>query len=871
MKIAYLIKLRRRLQFSFLTVLAFIASLCLAWTPKISVLAQSPITQSITQRRLDPHQQEQKGQELYLSGQFELALVTWQQAAQGYHAQGNMLSQARVLSNLCLAYQKLGQWPEAEGAIARSLKLLENQVNQNGYFNVLAQALNNQGSIQLAAGKAQPALETWQQATEIYTQAQDMEGVLRSQINQAQAMQTLGFYRRALQQLEQVNHQLQPLPNSHLKVVGLRNWGNLLKLVGDVEKSRQILEQTLAVARTLSSPQEIGATLFSLGNTAVAQQETDAALAFYEQGLALPVSLSTKTQLQLAKLSLFLGQKNWQSAQKLLPVIDKNLNKLPLSHRHISARINFARSLIKFNKAQLTKSVTNTKTFTWESIAQLLATAVKQAEELGDQRIWTYAVGTLGEVYEQTQQWSTAQELTEQALFKAQVINAPEIAYRWQWQLGRLHQAQDHQSKAISAYSESVQTLKSLRSDLAATNSEVQFSFAESVEPVYRQLVSLLLQGDEEQIVTQDYLSQARDVIESLQLAELDNFLQEACLDTETVQIDRLDNQAAVIYPIILDHRLEIIVSLPEQPLHHYHTDISRSELEAKIGELRAGLVIRSRRDYVAPSRQLYNWLIHPIIADVEASGVKTLVFVPDGTLRNVPMATLNDGQDYLIEKYNIALTPGLQLLGPQPLQQVELKTLAAGLTQERQGFTPLDNVASELEEIKTKIPSQLLLDQEFTNDSFKQAIESDPFNIIHIATHGQFSSNLEDTFLLTWDDRISINQLDEVLQQSSHNRAKNIELLVLSACETASGDQRAALGLAGMAVRAGARSTLATLWSVNDRATAEFMSRFYQGISVQTNTKAEAIRQGQLELLKNPLYKHPYYWSPYVLVGNWL
>ena len=234
-------------------------------------------------------------------------------------------------------------------------------------------------------------------------------------------------------------------------------------------------------------------------------------------------------------------------------------------------------------------------------------------------------------------------------------------------------------------------------------------------------------------------------------------------------------------------------------------------------------------------------------------------------------MAALHDGNQYLVEQYNIALTPSLQLLDPKPLQRKALKTLTVGLSQARQGFPALENVAREVEQIQTDLPSVVLLNQAFTSNAFRKTIESSYFPVVHIATHGQFSSKAEETFVLTWDNRITAKQFDEILQPANQGSDKAIELLVLSACQTAQGDKRAALGLAGIAMRAGTRSTLATLWKVSDVATAELMGWFYRQLSDSTATKAEALRQAQLSLLRNPKYQHPFYWAPYVLIGNWL
>lgn len=863
----------RRLGFVLFASLGLAISLFL---PRVSLLpaaAKTTVDNSIIQAQVTVNQQEQRGKEFYRAGKFAQAIEAWQQALQNYQLQENFLARARILSNLCVAYQQLGQWEQAKNAIATSLNLLNNQVNDSSssaYLSVLAQALNNQGGWQFALGQIEEALQTWQQAGDIYQKADDEIGVTRSQINQAQALQTLGFYRRALKQLEAVEQALHNQPPSHLKAVGLTSLGNLLRLTGNLEGANQFLQQGLAVAKQLHSNEDIGTALLGLGNTARVSQDSGEALSFYEQGLTISTASKTRTQLQLAQLSLLLETEQWNAAQLILSPLQSSLDKLPASQSNIYAQINFARSLIKLKQAQ-EKGKFTTKTPSWQEIATLLATVVERANSMGNQRGYTYALGNLAEVYEHAGQLNLAQKLTEKALLKAQAIQAPDIIYRWQWQLGRLLAAQGNSDDAMAAYGEAVNTLHSLRSDLVAINSEVQFSFQETVEPVYRQFVSLLLKSDGKTQVSQKNLAKARQIIESFQLAELDNFLQEACLDSKPESIEQIDQKAAVIYPIILDERLEVIIRLPNQPLQHYAIPVSAPELENVIDQLRQGLVIRSRRDFYAPSQQLYDWLIRPVADELAHSGIETLVFVPDGSLRNIPMATLYDGEQFLVEKYSVALAPGLQLIDPQPLQASELKTLAAGLTKERQGFTPLSHVERELETIHSQIASTVLIDQAFTTEALQEQLKSADFPVIHIATHGQFSSKLVETFLLTWDSRIDINQLDSLLQSRNDSHAKTIELLVLSACETATGDKRAALGLAGMAVRAGARSTLATLWSVNDQATADLMSQFYQGLSEHKLTKAAALRRGQLELLKDPLYRHPYYWSPYVLVGNWL
>ena len=815
----------------------------------------------------------EQGKLLYEAGQYSDAVKVLQQAVRYYER--DYLKQAMTLSDLSLAYQQLGMWPEATKAIANGLSLLKSDRNSSNKdrFQVQAQILNTRGRMQLSLGQPEPALTTWQQATNAYTRAGDPAGVTLSTINQAQALQALGLYRRALATLKEVDQNLQKQPDSLLKVAELRHLGNASRAVGELSDAQENLQQSLALAQKLRSPSETAAALLSLGNVARLQLHPQAALAFYQQAATSP---TIKLQAQLNQLNLLLETQQWKAAEALLPQLQSQIASLPPSHNAIYARIDFAQSLMRLSLVSgIKQQITNNKEQTTD-IAKLLATAVQQAKSLEDKRAESYALGTLGGLYEQTQQLSIAADLTGQALLKAKEIEAPDIAYRWQWQSGRLLKAKGDIPGAIAAYTEAVSILKSLRNDLVAINPDIQFSFRESVEPVYRQLVNLLLQPEATAKPSQDNLKQAREVIESLQLAELDNFFRSACLSGQTIPLDQVidkdNSDAAFVYPIILADRLEVILKLPQQQnLRHYTTSVTQSQVESTAEQLRQSLEL----PYTDPegksqSQQMYNWLIRPAEADLAQSQIKTLVFVLDGALRNIPMAALYDGKQYLVEKYSVALTPGLRLLNPKPLKQVKLRTLAAGLSEAHLGFSALSNVAVELNQIKASGPSVVLLNRQFTSTALQKQIESLPFPVVHLATHGQFSSDPDETFILAWDQRIKVNDMSRLLQLRQ-NQPSAIELLVLSACQTAAGDKRAALGLAGVAVRSGARSTIASLWNINDESGALLLGQFYRELAKTPGTKAEALRRAQLTLLKDPNYRHPVYWASYVLVGNWL
>jgi CHAT domain-containing protein len=274
---------------------------------------------------------------------------------------------------------------------------------------------------------------------------------------------------------------------------------------------------------------------------------------------------------------------------------------------------------------------------------------------------------------------------------------------------------------------EAVSNLQALRSDLVAVNPAVKFSFREEVEPVYRQLVDLLLQSQGNSQLKSENIEKASKTIELLQVAELDNFFRNTCLNAQ-IRNFKEDPTVAVIYPFILPDRLEVILQLPQQRWLHYTTAVGKEEVETTLKQLQENITKpHTLRQVQSLSQKVYNWLIKPAEAALAESKIPTLVFVLDGFLRNVPMAALYDGKQYLIEKYSIALTPGLQLIEPKPLQK-ELKAIAAGLTEPSSGFSALPNVKRELEQIRSQVPSSILLNQEFTSKALQNRINSLPF-----------------------------------------------------------------------------------------------------------------------------------------------
>jgi CHAT domain-containing protein len=233
-------------------------------------------------------------------------------------------------------------------------------------------------------------------------------------------------------------------------------------------------------------------------------------------------------------------------------------------------------------------------------------------------------------------------------------------------------------------------------------------------------------------------------------------------------------------------------------------------------------------------------------------------------------MSALHDGERHLIEKYAVAITPGLTLLDPQPIARTQVNLLLGGLSEGVQGFSPLPHVTSELENLKAAYGGEVYENEDFLTVRVERALDSQPFTIVHLATHAKFESDARASYLLTYDGRLSMDELENLIKLSRF-REEPVELLTLSACETALGDERAALGLAGVAIKAGARSALASLWLVNDQAASILISKFYAELTTAKVSKAEALQHAQVAMINDKRYRYPVYWAPFLMIGNWL
>jgi CHAT domain-containing protein len=731
----------------------------------------------------------------------------------------------------------------------------------------------SQGSEAFARGWVDDAILYWTGALDAAEKLQDATGRIDILTRRAEAYRVLGYLDKSISDLKEAIGEART-SGAEGAVARLRgSLGNVYILAGEASAASAEFDAALSFAKTTGDGLLEARTLNDLGNLLYKQNLYNEAIDHYRRGQALAnVSGDKDLQWTITVNAAYARNAGGDDAlaERLLGEALDRVEDLPQTSRTVNGLVSIGLLLLKLEDAAQ-QSRPDYRRLAYLSFEH----AMRLAEQIGDERGRSYAIGYAAQLYERERRYEEALQLTRQALFAAQRLGAPEALYLWEWQVGRIKLAMGDLAGATRAYRTSVATLRSIQSDFIAGARGGQVSFRNSVRPVILGLADLILRSTErtnDSAKRQVLLREARRTVELLKAAELEDYFQDNCmaaLQAKEREIDRIAPRTVALYPIALPDRVELLLSLPGG-LARITVPVSEERLAPVIRDFRLKLEKRTTRQYLAPARQLHDWLIRPIQARLAEHAVDTLVVIPSGVLSTIPFAALHDGKRHLVETVALATVPGLTLIEPRPIVSETAEVLAGGLTESVQGFPPLPFVNGELRSLSELFESTLFKDKSFVLSSIQQELESTPYTIVHVASHAQFKRDAEDSFVLTYDGRLTMDGLERFVKLSRF-RDEPIELLTLSACSTAAGDERAALGLAGIGIKAGARTALATLWFINDESTAALISRFYAELRNPDTSKAEALRRAQLSLLTDRRSRHPGYWAPFLLIGNWL
>jgi len=365
--------------------------------------------------------------------------------------------------------------------------------------------------------------------------------------------------------------------------------------------------------------------------------------------------------------------------------------------------------------------------------------------------------------------------------------------------------------------------------------------------------------------------------------------------NTLNILAKQTGNRSALIYVVPMQDQLELVIITPgNQPVHKRILQTNRQKLLEQVIELKKYLATPNFRDtnrYLPAAQKLYQWMIKPLETELETNKINNLILCMGVGLRTLPLAALHDGEKFLIEKYSLTRIPAFKLTDTLYTDLKKSQVLAMGASKFKDQ-NPLPAVPLELSTITQKLwKGKEFLNQDFTLTNLQSQRTQADFKIIHLATHADFQSGTsKNSYVQFWDTKLTLDQMSKLGWNNPP-----VELLVLSACRTAIGNEQAELGFAGLAVQSGAKSAIASLWYISDEGTLALMTQLYHQLQTAP-IKAEALRKAQLAMLKGQVYlengqlhtnqgnialpaelagianknlSHPYYWAAFTVVGS--
>ena len=796
-----------------------------------------------------------QGNQQYEVSNFNAALQSWEQALTIYREIKDRQSEGRTLGNLGLAYYSLDKYDKAIDseqkflAIARETKDRESEGKALGNLGLAYQdlgkydkaidyqlqklaiareiadrpsvgaALNNLGVAYEFLGKYDKAIDYYKQFLEIAREIKD-------RANEGKALGNLGRAYEGIGKSDQVINNERQLMEL-VRAIKLRegNVDNTSEDLSKIDKADTAIAydlQWLEISREVKDLQSEAYALNWLGNAYSKRgRERDAIIAL-QQSIAIARQIGERRieGLALAKLGQVLSKTN----QPQLAIL--------FYKQSVNVRESIRKDIKKLDK-DLQKSYLTTVADDYRNLADLL---LKQDRILEAQQVLDLLkVEELNEYLHTLRGNSnTAKGIDLQRSEQNIIALADELNYL---------QQKDRQSILDGTQQQRLTQLVQAEKDR-----NKQFNaFLNS--PEIQQLTNVLRREEQQQ---------------NLDLSNFRNLSKDV--------LSQIPN-AVIIYPLILDDRLELVLINAHTPPLRRTVKLTRTELNEAIIQYRDDLLDKSSDNVKVNSQKFYNWLIKPFEVELQQLKTDTIIYAPDGQLRYIPLASLYDGKQWLVERYRInnITSQSLTKFNSKFISQPRIFAGAFGGKggETRLGFAGLPGTISEVQKIAARFPnSTTLIETAFTKAVTETKANS--FNILHLATHGELStSSPEDSFILFGNgDKVTIREI----QDWSLN---NVNLVVLSACQTGLSSKLGTgikiLGLGYQMQAAGARVAIASLWQVDDIGTQNLMEAFYSELQKGDVPVVEALRRAQVTLIRSAKYNHPNYWSAFFAIGNGL
>ena len=694
---------------------------------------------------------------------------------------------------------------------------------------------------------------------------------------------------------------------------------DLSLVFGKINNAETSVQIALEQARIENIPYILACVYNNKGNIQIANDRRDDALKYYEEAANILESIKNIPSFMIQSKVLL----NW---------LRLNFNNPYYDQIEINTKFNTAIDVInkltdshqKFSDILSLGLLTNNNKITNQLFLQALSIAKKNKDLKSTSLAFGYLCHNL-----LTKNWEEdienfnktikiLKDYNRKAVFYAQ--SYPEYLYIWQWQQARLlnvlykkgllDKDKDKDTENINlilkSYSNALNTLTPIKSCFINGfhgNISKRKYFKTHIRQLFLEYIAFFLdmpkpnENDSKKIIAQ-YEKLTEKIItqlEKLKELEIDNYFDDECLvylqslkkKQRKSTSNSINNETAILYIIDLNDQFAVFLKINGKI---FVKRVNNKKFLDKAQTFIA-CINRISDDYKRNAIFFYDNIIKPF--ETQLNEVKTILIVPDGIFRTIPFAALfnNDKNEFLIDKYALSILPSKELADSEPSAITKLLKLkntcleynkkfvmVNGLSKKKYDNSEIKYVKDEVKSITQLIGGQLLLDEFFTESKFKDFFQQNDYSIVHIATHGKFDNYASNSYIQTYDKKINLDKI-ETLMRCVKYRDNQIELLTLSACQTALGDEWAAMGLAGVALKAGVKSAIASFWSVDDKTTSLLMKSFYQNlfgnsqISNKPLTKAEALQMAQKKV-KNDLklnHPHPYYWAGFLLIGNWL
>ncbi len=819
-----------------------------------------------------------------------------------------------------------------EAASARSLNNNSNNSDRLSQTprEVEGDRLFEESLEELESDRLPESLEKLQEVLLIRQELEDKSGIGVTSEKIALVYETQGKYPAALAFYTQALLIAEELSDRSSQARVLLKIGSMNSVLGRYDRALESYQQALAIQEEIGDETNQGETLSNIGSIYSHLQQYGEAVNTYKQGLE--AQIKNKNRLGEAQILDNLGviyrkTRNYEEALK--------------QHQQALAIYRELAEVRGESYALNNIAVIYGETERYSEALRFFNQALLSQKEIGDGEAQRVTLANIAELFEKAEEselaiifYKQSLNLTESIRSNLKVKSVEEQAsyaeniseiYRSFGNLmmkeGRSQEAQNimdlSKVEELHQYMRGIEGNERTKKGVQLLPAEQTFwlkymEFINEGVPIHREIVELrkieLASRQEDRATVrrrqklegdlQDVLGEVNEFVESKEVTDSVQNVRKAAnspdleienlLDLQRELKENVGGNVAILYPLVLDDRLEVVLMTADGAPIHRTVKVTRAELEETIAQFRTALTNRGRVELLGrikgnkkldnqvsdPAFKLYEWLIKPVESSLQVAKIETILYAGDGQLRYIPLGGLYDGNRWLAQRFQINNVTSLNLMDFKSKPRVPRQVLAGGLTEgsfdfeagtKQFNYDYLPFASVEVETIVTAFPNTIkLVGSDFARSTVLPRMEEN--TIVHLATHAAFVEGVpEDSFILFGDG--SLVSLQEVKEWD----LENVDLIVLSACQTGVGgvlgNGEEILGFGYQLEQAGAMATLATLWRVDDRATQELMKNFYQALK-NGASKAKALRQAQNTMIAGEFH-HPYYWAPFILIGN--